>query len=562
MLTTKYSHDMDINCPHSYYPRPQFKRESFLCLNGSWELGYTDTLELTEDISYDRRITVPFPHESLLSGIGSAVPEGKILAYRREVEIPEGFIRARTFLHFGAVDQICRVYVNGALKGENEGGYLPFSVDITEEARLGKFSVAVLVKDELDTDYTYGKQTKKRGGMWYTTISGIWQTVWIESLPEKYIEGIKIEPHSEGVRLTVRGGERDKLLCLESGEKFSFSGDTADIRPGTLRPWSPEDPYLYSFTLESGEDIIESYFAIRTLDIRPHGEYNRIFLNGKPIIMNGLLDQGYYPDGLFLPATEEGYLDDIKLAKSLGYNMLRKHIKIEPMIFYHLCDREGILVLQDMVNNGRYSFLRDTALPTVGMQRIGDSLLNRGKKAREIFIDQMKRTAEHLFNTPSVVYYTVFNEGWGQFRADDAYRIIKEVDPTRIIDSTSGWFRQRLSDVDSRHVYFKKLKAKSRSGAPLVISEFGGYSHRVEGHLFGSKNYGYRTYTDRDEFCKALTELYENEVIPMKDLGASVFVYTQLSDVEDETNGILTYDRKVIKIKPEEFKDIAEKVKI
>lgn len=561
MLKTKYADKIDTGCPHAYYPRPQFKRDSYLCLNGEWELGYSDSLEYSESVAYGKKILVPFPHESYLSGVAEAVPEGKIMCYRRRVDLPEGFIKSRLLLHFGAVDQECRVYIDGVYVAHNEGGYLPFSADITDCIKSDSFTLTVTVRDMLDKKYPYGKQTKSRGGMWYTPVSGIWQTVWLESVPPGYIEAIKLTPHKNGAMLTVKGGLCKKTVTLSTGEAYSFEGDTLDIKPSGVRPWSPDDPYLYYFTLESGEDKVESYFAIRTVEIAKVGNYNRILLNGKPIIINGLLDQGYYPDGIFLPATEDGYLDDILLAKSLGFNMLRKHIKIEPMIFYHLCDREGIIVLQDMVNNAGYSFIRDTALPTVGIQRLKDKRLNRGSESRRIFKEQMLATAEHLFNTPSILYYTIFNEGWGQFCADSAYTLLKEKDPTRIIDTTSGWFRQSLSDVDSRHIYFKKLKVKSPSAAPVAISEFGGYSYRVEGHLFSDKNYGYRSFGSREEFEAGLIALYENEVIPLMHSGASVFVYTQLSDVEDETNGLVTYDREIVKVNKDNIFKIMEKLR-
>ena len=248
------------------------------------------------------------------------------------------------------------------------------------------------------------------------------------------------------------------------------------------------------------------------------------------------------------------------MAKSCGFNMLRKHIKIEPMIFYHLCDRLGIFVFQDMINNSGYSFFRDTALPTVGIQKMCDRGLHRAKRSREVFVYSMIEEAERLYNVPSVVYYTIFNEGWGQFRADDCYDILKSVDASRIIDSTSGWFRRKKSDVDSRHIYFKPLKVKKPSGEPLVISEFGGYAHRCEGHLFSAGNYGYRTFSDRGEFEDAVIALYEEQVVPLVAEGASAFVYTQVSDVEDETNGLFTYDRRLLKVNPERMRAIMKKI--
>lgn len=552
MLKTKYLDIMNADCPHDYYPRPQMKRDSFLCLNGSWELAITDgDVEI-----YPYRITVPFCPESQASGLAIDAL-GVPLQYRRHFTLPDGFSRGRVLLHFGAVDQMCRVYVNGKRVGSNIGGYIPFSFDITDALKDGENELRVIAFDDLDHRYPWGKQKKERGGMWYTPVSGIWQTVWLESVPENAIKGIKITPNECGVHIRVEGGEGKMSLTLhDSGEVFELTHGEVTVNPREVKKWSPEEPYLYYFTLTCENDAVDSYFAIRTVDVREVGGVRRICLNGEPYLFNGLLDQGYYSDGIYMPATIDGYIDDIKLTKALGFNTLRKHIKIEPMIYYYLCDFYGIAVFQDMVNNGGYSFLRDTALPTVGIQRLPDERLNRDEETREVFIDTMYQTARLLYNSPSVVYYTIFNEGWGQFCADDAYDKLREADETRIIDATSGWFRRTRSDVDSRHIYFKALKPKAPDGRPLVISEFGGYAHRVSGHLFSEKNYGYKTFQDRQEFEDAVVRLYENEVSPLVKAGASAFIYTQLSDVEDETNGFVTYDREVIKVDPDRIKQV------
>ena len=556
-LLTDYIKDMDRECPHGYYPRPQLKRDSFLCLNGTWQVQIRDKRGAS---LYNGDITVPFPPESYLSGVKFENKKEKTLDYKRVFTLPEGWGCGRVLLHFGAVDQECRVYVNGALAGESFGGYIPFSFDITHLLSKGENILEVKARDNLDKKHPYGKQKYKRGGMWYTTVSGIWQSVWLESVPERYIEGITLTPTLNSVKITVKGGEEKKRLTLSGGEVWEFSGESAEIEPAEVHLWSPESPYLYRFTLECGEDRVESYFALRVVDVREVDGVSRICLNGKPYVFNGLLDQGYYPDGLFLPATLEGYADDIRRVKEMGFNMLRKHIKVEPMIFYYLCDSMGIAVFQDMVNNGGYSFLLDTALPTVGLQRLGDRLKNRSRTARAIFEENMYGTADLLYNTPSVVYYTVFNEGWGQFRADDMYERLRAHDGTRIIDATSGWFRRHKSDVDSRHIYFKALKPKRLDGRPLSISEFGGYSYRVEGHLYGEDNYGYRLFDTQQDFENALVALYENEVLPLAKAGASAFVYTQVSDVEDETNGLITYDRRVVKVNPKRLSDVMKKI--
>ncbi len=548
VLFTKYAEAVG-DIPHSYYPRPELRRPSYLILNGEWDFSLGEYLYSEE---YNEKITVPFPPESALSGIGRGHKKGEYLHYRREVTLPEGFIRDRLLLHFGAIDQEAWVYINGEQVAERLGGYIPFTVDITEYQSLGAFTISVVCRDNLDIKYPYGKQTNKRGGMWYTPVSGIWQTVWLEAVPEEYIKSLRITPRLNGVLFEVVGGRVEKTLEIEGVGTYTFEGDRLDISLDNPVLWTPECPKLYNIKITSGEDTVESYFALRTISAGVINGVSRLLLNGEPYIFNGLLDQGYFPDGLFLPASLEGYLDDIRLAKSLGFNMLRKHIKIEPDIFYYLCDREGIAVFQDMVNNSDYSFFRDTALPTIGLQKLPDKHLHKDKECRAIFERTMRETAELLYNHPSVVYYTIFNEGWGQFSADEMYGKLKAIDPTRIIDSTSGWFRRKRSDVDSRHIYFKPLKPKGLDGRPLVISEFGGYSYRVPEHLFGDANYGYKSFKSPEEFEAALTALYKNEVKPLIERGACAFVYTQLSDVEDETNGLITYDRAVVKVKSEE----------
>jgi hypothetical protein len=351
------------------------------------------------------------------------------------------------------------------------------------------------------------------------------------------------------------------LTLTDSDEVFEFSGNKITLTPKDIKLWTPDEPNIYNFKIECGADTVDSYFALREISVKDFGGIPRLALNGKPYLFNGLLDQGYFPDGLFIPATYDAYRDDILLAKKMGFNMLRKHIKVEPEIFYYLCDTLGIAVFQDMVNNSSYSFFIDTALPTVGLKRMPDKHRHTSKRSREIFEREMYKTQDHLYNFPSIVYYTVFNEGWGQFCADEMYRRAKAHDETRVYDATSGWFLQKESDVDSRHVYFKPVKLGKRTGRPIVISEFGGYSHRVAGHLFGDANYGYRTFSEMSEFEDAFIRLYEQEIEPLVPLGVSALVYTQLSDVEDETNGIITYDRCVVKLNSEKIRPMMDRIK-
>ena len=562
-LTTPYEKKMDKACPHAYHPTPQLKRPGYLCLNGEWDflISKSDNAgDLTE------KILVPFPPESRISGVDRITKAGDTLTYRRTFTLPQGFRGGRWLLHFGAVDQVATVKLNSRELGVHEGGYLPFELDITDFLTEGENTVTVEVTDKLDHDLGWGKQRHDRGGMWYTPISGIWQAVWLEAVPQKHIKSLKITPTLTSVTIQVEGGDENKVLTLkQSGDTYGFCGDSITIELQNPQLWSPENPYLYEFTLESGEDKIESYFALRTVECRKIGDTPRICLNGKPYFFHGLLDQGYFSDGIFLPATPDGFERDILAAKRLGFNMLRKHIKIEPERFYYDCDRLGVAVFQDMVNNSDYSFFRDTALPTVGIKSLDDKKLHKDKRSREAFLSAMDETAERLSFHPSVVYWTIFNEGWGQFDHASAYERLKCIDDSRIIDSVSGWFTPKKanelkSDVSSHHVYFKPVKLKKADEKPLVLSEFGGYSLKVAGHTFNLKdNYGYSTMKSEAEFEAALERLYLGEVLTaIKESGLSAAVYTQLTDVEDETNGLLTYDRRVTKVSETTMQNIAK----
>ncbi len=518
--------------PHDYHPTPGFKRADFVNLNGEWSF----CVKRRQRIVYDGKITVPFAPESTLSGVERITKKGDKLIYSRRLSIDKS--RGRVLLHFGAVDCKTKVYINDERVTNHSGGYLPFSADITNYT-LAENVLTVEVTDALERTYPYGKQKYKRGGMWYTPISGIWQTVWLEYVPDDYIEGIRTEVTLESVTLTVKGGKPDKLLTLE-GKKYAFSGDNITVEIDKPRLWTPETPNIYTFTLQSGEDRVESYFALRTVGM----ENGSLTLNGKPYFFHGLLDQGYWPDGIFTPASGDAYRDDILNMKKLGFNMLRKHIKIEPQIFYYYCDIYGMAVFQDAVNNGSYSFFYDTALPTIGLK----SLPKRAsKKVRTVFFKSTERMINLLYNHPSVVYYTIFNEGWGQHSTRTAYKRLKSLDQSRIFDTASGWFSGGESDVQSEHVYFKKADFKIGE-KPCVLSEFGGYSCNIEEHSFNlDKVYGYKICETPEDFAADLKALYLDEVVPLIERGLSAAVLTQLSDVEDETNGIMTYDRRVIK---------------
>jgi hypothetical protein len=543
----------DNSSDWSEYPRPQMKRDSYMSLCGEWALSVMSGEEI--DLGM---IKVPFPPEARLSGIERNKKKFEVYKYTKKFTLPEEMKNKRIILHFGAVDQIFMLKINESNLDLLAGGYLPVEFDITDYMINGENVIQVDVIDDLDKDLAYGKQSDKRGGMWYTPISGIWQAVWLEAVPENYIKRIKMTPSLDSVKFKIKGGDSEKVITL-AGKKYRFEGNEFELKVEDPHLWTPEDPYLYEFSLESGNDKICSYFALRTIGIDKIGDKSYITLNQKPYFFHGLLDQGYYSDGIYTPATPEGYKYDILKMKELGFNMLRKHIKIEPELFYYYCDKYGMIVFQDMVNSGKYSFPIDTVLPTIGMRK---GISHRASDIRRTtFEADSAMTVALLYNHPSVVYYTIFNEGWGQFDADENYHRLKALDPTRIWDATSGWFAEKESDVTSEHIYFKKLNLKNDPNRPLILSEFGGYSCKIENHSFNLDNtYGYRFFTDTESFSKELKSLYLDEVIPMIDRGLCATVYTQVSDVEDETNGLVTYDRQVVKVKKEDMTEIANKL--
>ena len=545
--------------PWETYPRPQMRRKEWLCLNGWWDLQIRKKGSQDGSAFRQEKILVPFCAESLLSGVKEVPAPGDILVYRRALEIPESWSGKRILLHFGAVSRDASVFVNNRLVCRSENGYLPFSADITSVLQDKNNTLEVRVVNDLSQRFPWGKQSAKRGGMWYTPCSGIWQTVWLEPVPEHAIEHLHITTGKDWIEVIIQGAERG-IIQLE-GQEIPFENGRVRISVNNPRLWSPEDPYLYPFSVLSENDRVESYFALRTLSVKTVQGKPRLCLNDKPYFFHGLLDQGYWSDGLYTPAEEACFEKDILSMKALGFNMLRKHIKIEPEAFYYACDRLGMVVFQDMVNNGPYHYVRDTVLPTLHLQKKPDRWLNRDPETRKNFLKAMKETVEMLKNHPCICLWTIFNEGWGQFCADDAYRMLKKMDSERFIDSTSGWYHQKLSDVDSLHLYFEKLHL-GKKNLPQFLSEYGGYVWKIPEHSFNTeKTYGYRVYETREEYVCAMREMIENSLIPLAKEGLCGAVYTQVSDVEDETNGILTYDRAVQKIQPEELADLSQKLR-
>ena len=560
-LMTPQANNFNKENPLPEYPRPYLVRDSYLNLNGIWNYEITTSPKLPS--SFSGTIVVPYPIESTLSGVRRDLKKNEYLCYNRKINIPKGFIKDVVLLNFGAVNQKCDVYVNGKLAMHHDGGYLPFTVDATLFVKPGINEISLVVENEPDLNYWVGKAGKKRGGMWYTKTTGIWKTVWIESVSKTSVKNVvfstdihtkkvvgKIHSKGENFKLTV-SFKGNVLFTKEIGKNFDFVIEDANL-------WDVDNPNLYDVVIENENDLVKTYFAFREFKIVD----DKFYLNDKPIFINGLLDQGYFSDGIFTPASYDVFQYDILKMKELGFNTLRKHIKLEPQMFYYYCDKLGMLVLQDFPNSGKYRFIRDTVFPTIGIKKISDGKRYVSKERKLNFLTLSTELVNLLYPHPSIVYYTIFNEGWGQFHSDEFYRHFKGIDKTRVYDSTSGWFWQKESDCDSIHIYFRPVKLPKKSFRPIVLSEFGGYSWQVKNHSFNdSKVYGYKIVKSKEELTDEIIKLYERDVIGLIPHGLAGAIYTQVSDVEDETNGLLTYDRQIVKVDEERIKELMKKVK-
>ena len=542
------------------HPRPQLRRETWMDLNGKWDFAVQADEKKPE--GFDRTILVPCCPESALSGIHNHFPEGSFLFYRRYVRLPEAAAGHRILLHVGAADQALTCYVNGVEIGSHTGGYTAFTMDITRAIREEN-EILLRVRDDLtDTAFPRGKQSLTPGGMWYTPVSGIWQSVWLEWVPETYIQSLDIRADMTEAVLDTGDASLSgtvTVMAPEGNVTLPLTGGRAVFRPETPRLWSPEDPYLYEFEITTGADRVSGYFALRSWDIRNVDGIPRLCVNGKPRFFHGLLDQGYWPDGIYTPPSPDCYRQEILAMKRMGFNTLRKHIKVEPEEFYYQCDKLGMFVFQDMVSNGDYSYLKDTILPTLGFQRKNDRRAHPDKRSRQMFLDNMKAQVLQLKNHPCIAMWTIFNEGWGQFDATAAYHTLKALDDSRFVCSCSGWFRGGESDVFSRPIYFGQWHHLKRTDKPLVLTEFGGICLAVDRHLYNpDKSYGYQSSKDSEDYRKKLLTLYRKHILPAIPKGLCAAIYTQVSDVEEEINGLLTYDRQVTKPDAEEMRCLSD----
>ena len=564
--------------PLSEYPRPALRRDSFESLNGPWQYAFTKAAQFPT--AWDGTIRVPYSPEAPASGVGRTLQPGEWLHYHRDFTPPAGQ-GGRVLLHFGAVDYACAVEVNGHLAGGHRGGYWPFTLDITDSLRPGRNTLWVAVQDPTGNGtQARGKQTLTPGGMFYPAQSGIWQTVWLERVPDNYITELTVTPDYDARTVTVKahtaqpGGAKNLWAVVRAGGVTiaeDWGGDEADqdgevtlnIPEEHFFPWSPDSPFLYDLTVgttqgdEDGFDTVHSYFALRKWSCEPDAKgILRFCLNGKPILLNGLLDQGYWPEGLYTPPSDAAVVHELEQVKELGFNLLRKHAKIEPQRWYYHCDKLGLIVWQDMVNGGGkmnqwyVTYLTNALLPllrhTPDAKPLWGLLGRETEASRESYQTELKATVEALRCHPCIGCWVPFNEGWGQFDARAATAALRALDDTRLIDEASGWYDQGGGDVDSRHNYFYPLRIRP-GGRTVALSEYGGIAWPMPGHEPPGKTYGYGTAKDKADLTKRYKMLQWKTILPQLGRGLSALVYTQLTDVEDEVNGLFTYDRAALK---------------
>jgi len=555
-LATRWTKSVSPENAWPDYPRPQLTRKRWQNLNGLWEYAITKR-EAPQPEQMDGEILVPYPVESALSGVMRRLGYTQRLWYRRGFEVAKDFRSGRLLLHFGAVDWEATVWVNGQKVGLHRGGYDPFSFDITDflvpESRQ---EIVVSVWDPTDTGYQpRGKQVLQTEGVWYTASSGIWQTVWLEPVPESFIERLRIVPDVDRERVEVTAfvakaqGSEVTVRVLEDGRVLSESSGqpgkplVLPMRNATL--WSHENPKLYDLEVlfanqGSVVDQVGSYFGMRKISLgKDAAGRTRILLNDRPVFQLGLLDQGFWPDGLYTAPNDEALRYDIEVTKDLGFNLIRKHVKVEPARWYTWCDRLGMLVWQDMPNGDRFLNV---------FKPIPDPDLIRTRGSAEQYRRELAQMITNLENHPSILIWIPFNEGWGQFDTARITEFVKRRDPSRLVDSASGLVDRGTGDVNDLHNYLGLSVPAPEADRAVVLGEFGGLGRRVEGHMWKDKgDWDYRKINDRDQLTDAYCELMKNLEV-MQGRGLSGAVYTQTTDVEIEVNGHLTYDREQFKL--------------
>lgn len=553
-LATKWAKDVSASRPHQEYPRPQMVRRDWINLNGQWDLAIAQR-ELAVPSVFPDKILVPFPVESSLSGVMRRVSEKERVWYKRSFKLPARWLGQRVLLNFGAVDFETVVYVNGKEVGQHKGGYDPFSFDITDALRWESDNeLIVSVWDPTDAGtQPRGKQVRNPNSIWYTPTSGIWQTVWMEPVSSAYIRGLRITPDIDKNTVTVEADTTAALssyrveVIVRDGLRKSGDALVASSRPAVIsikkaKLWTPETPHLYDLVvrLKLGDTVLDevrSYFGMRKISMgKDQRGFTRILLNNQSYFQLGLLDQGFWPDGLYTAPTDEALRFDIEATKKLGFNMARKHVKVEPARWYYWCDKLGLLVWQDMPSGDKY---------------IGGNQpdIARTPESAEQFEQELLAMMSHLQNHPSIVMWVPYNEGWGQWDTERVAGLVKSKDPTRLVNSASGWTDRGVGDVHDIHKYPGPEAPEPEQKRASVLGEFGGLGLPMRGHTWqDEKNWGYKSYTNSEALTAAYVDLMRNLYPLIATKGLSAAVYTQTTDVEVEVNGLMTYDRAVIKM--------------
>jgi beta-galactosidase/beta-glucuronidase len=553
-LQTRWAKDVSPQNAHPEYPRPQFARKEWLNLNGVW--GFEITTNDAQPSVFPSEILVPYPVESALSGVMKHVSEHDRLWYRRTFEIPRGWIGRRILLNFGAVDFETTVFINRKNLGKHRGGYDGFSFDITDAlaAPGTENEIVISVSDPTDSGtQPRGKQVRKPNGIWYTSTSGIWQTVWLEPVSAAHLTGVEIWPNIDKGEVVITAKTTAPLgrytveaaIPDSSGKRWRGSaplGQKLVVPIKNARLWSPEQPYLYDLeiTLKLGNrtlDRVQSYVGMRKISLGKDAKgFTRLMLNNQPYFQFGPLDQGFWPDGIYTAPTDEALRSDIEMTKKLGFNMARKHVKVEPDRWYYWCDKLGLLVWQDMPSGDKYI---NGNQPDI----------TRSAESAAEFEQELSALVEGRGTHPCIVMWVPYNEGWGQWDTARIVSLIKKQDPSRLVDNTSGWSDRGVGDVNDMHKYPGPGSPEPEQNRAIVLGEFGGLGLPLRGHTWQSeKNWGYRSFTDAESLTGAYEELISKLLPLIDEKGLSAAVYTQTTDVEVEVNGLMTYDREQVKM--------------
>ena len=562
-LTTPWTASVRPERPLPEHPRPQLTRAKWTNLNGLWDYAIRSKDD-AQPAQFDGRILVPFAVESALSGVKKPLTPDQRLWYRRTFSYTPAK-NARLLLHFGAVDWRAEVSVNGKPVGTHEGGYDPFTFDVTGALKPGaEQELVVVVSDPTDTALIpRGKQVLNPNGIWYTAVSGIWQTVWIEPVPVRHVTGLSMIPDPDGkrLRLTVQASGAGEFTAIAryrgavAGRIAGATGKEVSLPVGDPHLWDPDHPELYDLDIAlKGGDAVKSYFAMRTVETRPDAAgHLRVFLNHKPLFLIGPLDQGWWPDGLYTAPTDDALRFDIEALKKMGFNMARKHVKVEPARWYYWCDKLGFLVWQDMP-----SAMTRTPPTSVRKGAAADAVFPPGQAAA--WEHELKAIIHSLINEPCIIVWVPFNEGWGQHSTNDVLQMVKALDPTRLVDAPSGWEDRGWGDFKDMHEYPGPNMFPVMKDRVSVLGEFGGLGLPLPGHLWWDKrNWGYRTFEDQAKLQAGYEGLME-KLASLVQQGLAAAVYTQTTDVEGEVNGLMTYDRKVMKFDAAKLAELHRKL--